>query len=87
MSKALRKNDVKILNDIEHCLLRPGMYIGSPKEELIQSYIYEDNKIVQKEIPQIPGLLKLFDEIVKRKQPLFCRQGIVPRWNVEIPNW
>ena len=64
MSKALRKNDVKILNDIEHCLLRPGMYIGSPKEELIQSYIYEDNKIVQKEIPQIPGLLKLFDEIV-----------------------
>ena len=64
MSKALRKNDIKILNQIEHCLLRSSMYIGSPKEELIQTYIYEENKIVQKEIPQIPGLLKLFDEII-----------------------
>ncbi len=64
MSEPLRKNDVKILDDITHCLHRPGMYIGSTKEESIQSYIFEDSKIIQKEILQIPGLFKLFDEIV-----------------------
>lgn len=64
MAKPLRKNDIEILDDVAHCLLRPGMYIGSPKEEIIQSYVYDNNTIVQKDVPQIPGLLKLFDEVI-----------------------
>ena len=64
MTQALRKNDIKSLTDIEHVLLRPQMYAGSNNEEIYPTYIYENGKIVLKDIPQIPALLKLFDEII-----------------------
>ncbi|NCP97731.1 hypothetical protein GW796_05755 [archaeon] len=64
MSQALRKNDIVQLNPVEHCLLRAPMYIGSTSEEKISSYVYENGYIVQKDIPQIPGILKLYDEIL-----------------------
>jgi DNA topoisomerase-2 len=62
--KSLRQNDIKMLDDVEHCLKRPGMYIGSINIENAPTYIYDGGKIVLKDIPQIPALLKLFDEIV-----------------------
>jgi DNA gyrase/topoisomerase IV subunit B len=61
---ALRKNDIVSLTDVEHVLLRPQMYTGSTSEEEFPTYIYENGKIVLKDIPQIPALLKLFDEII-----------------------
>lgn len=64
MTKPLRKNDIKSLTDVEHVLLRPQMYAGSTSEEPIPTYIYDNGKIVLKELPQIPALLKLFDEII-----------------------
>lgn len=65
MTQPLRKNDIKVLDDIQHVLKRPGMYVGSINAELSQTYIYdENNKIIQKEIKQIPALIKLFDEII-----------------------
>lgn len=64
MSKPLRKNDIVSLSEVEHCLKRPGVYIGSTQEEVTSSYVYEDEKIVLKDVPQIPGLLKLFDEAI-----------------------
>ena len=63
MTKSLRKNDIQILSDIAHVLKRPGMYCGNINEEVRSTYIYENGTIVQKDIPQIPALLKLFDEI------------------------
>jgi DNA topoisomerase-2 len=62
--KPLREDDIQVLSDIEHVLKRPGMYCGNVNEEIYPTYIYENNKIVLKDIPQIPALLKLFDEIV-----------------------
>lgn len=62
-TKPLRKNDIVALSDIEHVLLRPGMYCGSTAEEAIDTYVYEDDQIVLKTIKQIPGIIKLFDEI------------------------
>jgi len=64
MSKALRKNDIKVLTDVEHVLLRSGMYIGSTAEESIETYIYRDDAIVLEPIPQIPGLLKIISEVL-----------------------
>lgn len=61
----LRKNDIKVLTDVEHVLKRPGIYVGSVKEEQQDFYIYDEtNKIVKKELLAIPALLKLFDEVV-----------------------
>jgi len=63
-AKALRKDDIQILSDIEHVLKRPSMYCGNINEETYNTYVYENDKIIQKDTPQIPALLKLFDEII-----------------------
>jgi DNA topoisomerase-2 len=54
----------KKLDDIDHVILRPGMYIGSIKPHKAIKWIVEDDKMVQKELTYNPGLLKIFDEIV-----------------------
>ena len=64
MTKPLRKNDIKTLTDVEHVLLRPGMYCGSVSEEPYDTYVYQNDKIILKSIPQIPGLLKIIDEVI-----------------------
>ena len=62
--KAIEKKYRK-LDDIEHCLLRPGMYIGSTKTRIQESYVLNENgKFVSKPIKFNPGFLKLFDEII-----------------------
>ncbi|EPR78948.1 DNA topoisomerase II [Spraguea lophii 42_110] len=49
---------------IEHILLRPDTYIGSVECEEKNMYILSDNKIVSKNITFVPGLYKIFDEII-----------------------
>lgn len=51
---------------LEHILLRPDSYIGSTNLIKEKTWIYDDNtnKIVQKDIELIPGLFKIFDEIL-----------------------
>lgn len=49
----------------EHILLRPDMYIGSIGSETSKEWVVEkDNKLVYKEIKFVPGLYKIFDEII-----------------------
>jgi DNA topoisomerase-2 len=54
------------LTQIEHILKRPSMYIGSTDE--IQDFVWvmddNNNKIIEKQIKYIPGLYKIFDEII-----------------------
>jgi len=52
------------LDDIDHVILRPGMYIGSIKPHKANKWIIEEDKMIQKEVTYNPGLLKIFDEIV-----------------------
>lgn len=61
---SLRQNDIQVLDAITAVRTRPGMYVGSTSEESILTYVYNDNKIVQESIPQIPALSKIFSEIV-----------------------
>ncbi len=51
---------------LEHILLRPDTYIGSPNPVTEKMYILDtnSNRIVQKEITYSPGLFKIFDEIL-----------------------
>nr|YP_003970179.1 putative DNA topoisomerase IIA [Cafeteria roenbergensis virus BV-PW1] len=48
----------------EHILLRPGMYIGSVSKNTEPMWLYEDNKMQKKDITFIPGLYKIYDEII-----------------------
>lgn len=51
---------------LEHILLRPDTYIGSVEYTKEQMWVYdsEAQKIVQKEISFVPGLYKIYDEIL-----------------------
>lgn len=55
--------DVKILNEIDHCLTRPNMYIGSISLETANFWLPEKDKMVLKDVEYIPGLYKIFSEI------------------------
>ncbi|XP_013109080.1 DNA topoisomerase 2 [Stomoxys calcitrans] len=53
-------------SQLEHILLRPDTYIGSVEhtKELMWVYNEETNRMVQREISFVPGLYKIFDEIL-----------------------
>ena len=56
----------KELSEIEHVLLRPGMWVGSTKEEEKQFYIYnkDTGKFEQKILMYVPAMLKIVDEVI-----------------------
>lgn len=62
----LIENKYQRLTDIEHVLLRPGMYVGSVKPHTDEVYLFDKKSQTfnKKEITYNPGFLKLFDEIV-----------------------
>ena len=54
------------LDQKEHVLVRPGMYIGSIDVDNYDTWVWskEQAKMVKKVVKYIPGLFKLFDEIL-----------------------
>lgn len=54
------------LTQIEHVLKRPDMYIGSVKADTLNAFVLnkEGTKMIKQNIQFIPGLFKVFDEIV-----------------------
>lgn len=54
------KNEVKVLSDKEHILLRPGMYIGSTTEESQDRFLFGQ----WTSISYVPGLIKIIDEVI-----------------------
>ncbi|VDN60181.1 unnamed protein product [Dracunculus medinensis] len=54
-------------SQLEHILLRPDTYIGSIEftdKSLMWAYDEEEERIVQRELSYVPGLYKIFDEIL-----------------------
>lgn len=53
-------------SQLEHILLRPDTYIGSVEFVTENMWVYDKEKemMVQKEIKYVPGLYKIFDEIL-----------------------
>ncbi|CAA0808911.1 DNA topoisomerase 2 [Striga hermonthica] len=49
---------------LEHILLRPDTYIGSVEKHTQNLWVYEGEQMVQKSITFVPGLYKIFDEIL-----------------------
>jgi len=66
-SKSVRVEDkYKGLNDIDHILLRPDMYIGTVETNTVPMWVLdeENDKFVKSDILFSPGLYKIFDEII-----------------------
>ncbi|KAK6928758.1 Histidine kinase/HSP90-like ATPase [Dillenia turbinata] len=49
---------------LEHILLRPDTYIGSIEKHSQSLWVFEDGQMVYKSISYVPGLYKIFDEIL-----------------------
>lgn len=64
-SSSNKKKYVK-MDPREHVLARPGMYIGSVEVDKTSMWVLNDDKteMMKKEINYIPGLFKIFDEIL-----------------------
>ncbi len=65
----------KKLDDIDHVILRPGMYIGSIKPHTSNKWIISDNKVELKQLTYNPGFLKIFDEIITNSVDESKRKG------------
>ena len=59
------KHKYQKLTQREHILHRPGMYIGSVKNEEGKMYVVDGNKILLKDIIYNPGLYKIYADDVK----------------------
>lgn len=66
MADKTNEQKYKKLSDIDHCLLRPGMYIGSVVSKETETFVFNDdtNKFEITKLTYNPGFLKLFDEII-----------------------
>lgn len=62
MNTTSDKYDMK--NDREHVLTRPDTYVGSNKQTEENMFIFHNNLIIEKKISFVPGLYKIFDEIL-----------------------
>ena len=56
---------------LEHILLRPDTYVGSVEETTENMYVYdaEKNAILKRQVTFVPGLYKIFDEILGELTP------------------
>ena len=74
MSKKI-EDKYKKLTDIEHVILRPGMYIGSIKPHTATKWVLSEDKMIQKELTYNPGFLKIFDEVITNSVDESKREG------------
>ncbi|KAL6633719.1 hypothetical protein ACP70R_026390 [Stipagrostis hirtigluma subsp. patula] len=49
---------------LEHILLRPDTYIGSVEKHTQPLWVFEDGEMVHRSVTYVPGLYKIFDEIL-----------------------
>ena len=53
------------MNPVEHVLKRSGMYVGSMEMDEFNTHVLgNDNKMIKKNIKFVPGLYKIYDELL-----------------------
>lgn len=74
----------QLLDEIEHVLKRPGMYIGSTKPHTSHEWILTDGLYEKEELTYNPGFLKLFDEIISNSVDEYKRNGKITTIKVMV---
>lgn len=74
----------KSMTDHEHILKLPDTYIGGIEEDNIKMWVYENGHIVNKFIKYIPGLYKIYDEILVNSRDQHVRDKTCNEMRVTI---
>jgi len=69
----IKQQNIIKLSEREHILKRSGMYLGSSTITKVPEYILENDKFVFKEIQYVPGLVKIFNELIDNSIDEFVR--------------
>lgn len=65
MERAQLSNKYQKKTQLEHIMLRPDTYIGSTEEVTTQMWVFDDEDGMQfRNVTYVPGLYKIFDEIL-----------------------
>ena len=85
-SNADIQNRYKKLDEIDHVLARPGMYVGSIKNELKDFFLYDpdEGKLTTCETEYCPALLKLVDEVISNSCDEYRRKTNMGLTEVEV---
>ena len=78
------KNDFKVLDEIQHTLQRPNMYIGSVDLTERTSYIFKDGQFEYTTYELVPGLIKIIDEIIDNAVDVHIRGGKCNQIKVKV---
>lgn len=75
------------LSDIDHCLERPGMWVGSTKSKEDDVYLLnEEGKLSLRKITYNPAFLKIFDEIISNAVDEHRRNSKLNEIKVTVDN-
>jgi len=81
----MKENDVEILTDVEHVLLRPSQYLGSIKPTTKEGFFLKSNsKFDYVEYESVEGLLKIINEIIDNCVDEAIRTGFKFGANIKI---
>lgn len=77
------------LSEIDHILLRPGMHVGSTKEERKTLFLFSkyEKKFEQREITYIPALMKIMDEVISNSCDEFRRPENLGLTELHVRIW
>lgn len=72
------------LTDIEHCLLRPGMWIGTTSPQTENFTVLSEDKFQYEELSVSPAFIKIFDEIISNSADEHKRNPKLNKIEVQI---
>jgi len=79
---------IQLMTEVEHCLKRPNMYIGAVKNVNEERFIFseEESKFIIKKIQYVPGLVKIFEEILDNSVDAFVDNNFKgsPKINITL---
>lgn len=74
------------LTQAEHCLKRPGMYVGSTSRQLEDMWVFDNatKRMVKKTVEYTPAFLKIFDEVLTNATDHAARDSTVDKIKVDL---
>lgn len=82
----MKENTIRQLTDIQHVIMRPGIYIGSTVQTKVPTFVLDESseKFEYREIEYVPGLLKIIYEVLDNSVDEAIRTGFKYADQIEV---